>query len=350
MPKDLPNSSAFVPEPDTLVIEDQTLVYGFIQLPKQILWARNLSRDAKMLYAILLGYAWQESRCFPGYARLCQDMGASENFVRKCMRELQETNLLKQKRRGLGLTNIYTLTDLRTARLEIDHSHLNSRTSRHEVQEPHGSRTSWREVQEPPQYAVPEPSWREVKVETVEKEADEKEADISNIRRASTREKREETTEEHGRPQLAPPSLEAIGAVIQRRRGRPSRQEQEARQAIAAYIEDFSRELGDQAPLKSSVTRALNLLEASGLSLEAFINVLYEARSVTKEHTASIRTMAEGGNGRFPTKNKMAYYFAVVEDRLGLRGDDGCEPASAQPATNQDDARQAPVGKLPPPR
>ena len=45
----------FVPEVGTLLIEDQSLRHGFIQLPKAILYARNLSRHAKILYAVLLG-------------------------------------------------------------------------------------------------------------------------------------------------------------------------------------------------------------------------------------------------------------------------------------------------------
>ncbi|MBV9279693.1 MAG: helix-turn-helix domain-containing protein [Chloroflexi bacterium] len=107
------------PEPDTLILEDRSLGAGFIQLPKLVLHARNLSRDAKLLFAILLSYAWQAARCFPGYRRLCEDMQASENMVRKYMRELEAVGLLSQKRRGLGKTNIYTLHDLRTAKLEV---------------------------------------------------------------------------------------------------------------------------------------------------------------------------------------------------------------------------------------
>jgi hypothetical protein len=64
----------FEPEPNTLYLEDESLRYGFAQLPKQVLFARNLSHSAKLLYAVLLGYAWQEGRCFPGYERLSQDM------------------------------------------------------------------------------------------------------------------------------------------------------------------------------------------------------------------------------------------------------------------------------------
>jgi len=76
----------FDAEPNTLLLEDRSLANGFIQLPKVVLHAANLSRDAKLLYAILLSYAWQASRCFPGYRRLCEDMQASENMVRKYMR------------------------------------------------------------------------------------------------------------------------------------------------------------------------------------------------------------------------------------------------------------------------
>lgn len=91
----LSETGQFQPEPDTLLIEDQSLRYGFIQLPRLVLYARNLSRDAKLLYAVLLGYAWQEGRCFPGYHRLCENMQASENAVRKYMRELESVNLLR---------------------------------------------------------------------------------------------------------------------------------------------------------------------------------------------------------------------------------------------------------------
>jgi len=111
-------------ERDSILVEDEALQGGFVMLPKVILHAQNLSRDAKILYAILVDYAWQERRCFPGYARLCEDMGASEPIVRKYMRELEEVGLLTQKRRGLGKTNLYVLLRIACAQL----SPLASRT------------------------------------------------------------------------------------------------------------------------------------------------------------------------------------------------------------------------------
>lgn len=112
-------------------------------LPKMLLHARNLTRDAKLLWAVLMSYAWQDEQCFPGYERLCHDLGASDNMVRKYMRELEAAGLLRQERRGQGRTNLYYLTDLRTARIE--------------VQEPQFLRTSKTEVPDPQFRVRPEP-------------------------------------------------------------------------------------------------------------------------------------------------------------------------------------------------
>ncbi|HEX6779387.1 MAG TPA: DnaA N-terminal domain-containing protein [Ktedonobacterales bacterium] len=141
-------------EPNTLLLEDATLAHGFVLLPKRILSARNLSRYAKLLYAVLLGYAWQEQRCWPGYTRLCADLDASENAVRKWMRELEVVHILSQRRRGLGLSNLYTLHDLRTAKIE--------------VQEPHKTK-----VQEPRKTAGLDPQKSEDDEETREEETPE---------------------------------------------------------------------------------------------------------------------------------------------------------------------------------
>ena len=64
-------------EPDnqnTLVIEDPQIRDGFTQIPNIILRTRNLSRDAKLLYGVLLSYAWQKGSCFPGYDTLQEDI------------------------------------------------------------------------------------------------------------------------------------------------------------------------------------------------------------------------------------------------------------------------------------
>ena len=80
---------------------------------------------------------------------------------------------------------------------------------------------------------------------------------------------------------------------------------------IARYVEDFSRELRDRAPLKSSVTRAINIYAGSDLDLDTFLDLLQSARAATQKNSAGIRAESADGSGR---KSKMAYLFAVLED------------------------------------
>lgn len=91
----------------------------------------------------------------------------------------------------------------------------------------------------------------------------------------------------------------------------------EARGAIASYVEDFAREFKDDAPISSSVTRAMNLYLSSGLELDEFIAVLMAARQTTQRRTPAI-VKASARPGSISTKNKMPYFFAVMGGLLGL--------------------------------
>lgn len=182
--------------------------------------------------------------------------------------------------------------------------------------------------------------------ETVKQETD---LNLSNIRRASPIEKKEdgETTRPTSRSDASIParpvrftrpsrsdeptplhgrenaSFEGVGSVLGRSRPQPASPAEppdEARQVILEYVEDFAREFSDQAPLKSSTTRAYNLYRQSGLTIGGFIARMQEARALTKESTAQIKGQIAGpGKGAAPTKKKMPYFFACLEDMLGLR-------------------------------
>jgi DNA-binding MarR family transcriptional regulator len=82
---------------------------GFTQVPNFLLKSKNLSAGDKLAFAMLLSYAWQNDHCFPGQARLAEDMGLHETNVRKHLKSLQANGLLEITRRGQGKTNIYTL-------------------------------------------------------------------------------------------------------------------------------------------------------------------------------------------------------------------------------------------------
>src|SRR5437660_3872627 len=88
---------------------DVASAMGFTQVPNFLLKSKKLSAGDKMTFAMLLSYAWQNDYCFPGQARLAQDLGLTDRSVRTHLKSLEGVGLLAIKRRGQGKTNIYEL-------------------------------------------------------------------------------------------------------------------------------------------------------------------------------------------------------------------------------------------------
>jgi hypothetical protein len=103
--------------------------------------------------------------------------------------------------------------------------------------------------------------------------------------------------------------------------------DEEAHEAIKSYIQDMARKLHDEAPLTSSTTRAYNLYQRAGVHLSWFLNLLYDAEKEANRRSETITKLTARG-----FKNRMAYFFAVLEDKLGLRhpaaSDRGREPVT----------------------
>ena len=93
----------------------------------------------------------------------------------------------------------------------------------------------------------------------------------------------------------------------------------EERELLAAYLADFAAELGDEAPLSSTITRARNAFRDAGVPAAAWGDLLYRARVIAQEHTAQITKRAGDGSGGLRRKNKMPYFFATLEQLLALR-------------------------------
>jgi hypothetical protein len=92
-----------------IVGADLATRHGFTQVPNFILTNADISVGAKLAYAMLLKYAWQDDACFPGQIKLATDMGATDRSVRTYLKELESEQLLEIKQRGLGKTNLYRL-------------------------------------------------------------------------------------------------------------------------------------------------------------------------------------------------------------------------------------------------
>ncbi len=162
--------------------------------------------------------------------------------------------------------------------------------------------------------------------ETVEQETD---SNISNIRKVRPAKAR---TEQGVQTPANPASQskdersttpEAVGEVLERRFTRAPRSqprpetETDEYQRIQALIADRAREFADSAPLKSSTTRAWNLFQKAGVSISTFESKIFQAKALTLEATARITSSSSDPQHR-GRKNKMAYFFATLEDQLNL--------------------------------
>lgn len=93
--------------------------------------------------------------------------------------------------------------------------------------------------------------------------------------------------------------------------------ESEARQQLLAFVQDFGREFNDAASLRSSTSRMANLYHNAHIPMDDFIAHLYAARATTQERTGAIRATASAPDAE-SRKNKMGYFFSVLEGQLGL--------------------------------
>ena len=87
---------------------------GFTQVPNHVLRSTKISPGAKLAYAMLLSYAWQNDFCFPGQQRLAKDMGSGVRSVVRFIKELTAEEFVVIRKRGQGRTNLYELNLLST--------------------------------------------------------------------------------------------------------------------------------------------------------------------------------------------------------------------------------------------
>ena len=97
-----------------IIVENEMLRAGFAALPYLVLRDARLSLGARLSYAVLLSYAWQEGKTFAGQVKMATDMGISERHLRRFLQELEHRNYIRIKRQGLNKPNVYYILDVRT--------------------------------------------------------------------------------------------------------------------------------------------------------------------------------------------------------------------------------------------
>jgi len=107
-------------ERHTIVVLNEALKHGFTQLPNYVLKDKKLSFGARLAYAVLLSYAWQDESCFPGQARMAEDLGTTDRSIRTFLKELRQRGYITWKQQGLNKPNIYYLLDYKPLEIRAD--------------------------------------------------------------------------------------------------------------------------------------------------------------------------------------------------------------------------------------
>ena len=85
-----------------VLIEEDSLNESYTSIPNTILKRDDVSPGAKLAYVMLLSYAHQTDRCFPGQTRLARDMGVGERSLIRYLKELRDRQLLEREAAGSG--------------------------------------------------------------------------------------------------------------------------------------------------------------------------------------------------------------------------------------------------------
>ena len=105
-------------------------------------------------------------------------------------------------------------------------------------------------------------------------------------------------------------SESSMGSLLTHRIRRDAGRDE--RQMIEVAIGRIAAELGDRADAKVTISRAMNLYQASETHIARFVDLLFRAKGEVQDR--------RNFPGKAPVpRNRMAYFFAVVEDQLGLR-------------------------------
>jgi len=82
---------------------------GYTNIPNHVLYSGIISSNAKLVYTMLLSYAYTRNHVFPGQERLAKQCGMSVRTVYTALQELDTQHFITVVHRGQGRTNLYVL-------------------------------------------------------------------------------------------------------------------------------------------------------------------------------------------------------------------------------------------------
>lgn len=83
---------------------------GFIQIPRRVLYRRDLGTGPRLLWAAMKDFAWNDGETWVSQTRLASDLGVSDRSVRTWAKRLAEKGVIAIKPRS-GRTHVYELLE-----------------------------------------------------------------------------------------------------------------------------------------------------------------------------------------------------------------------------------------------
>jgi len=84
----------------------------FYQIPRSVAARRDLTGNAKVVYAAIVDHIGKNGHGWPGERALANEIGANRDTVVSCVRQLEQAGLLLVERGGLGKVNHYRVAEV----------------------------------------------------------------------------------------------------------------------------------------------------------------------------------------------------------------------------------------------
>jgi DNA-binding transcriptional ArsR family regulator len=106
------------PSQHRIWLADDQLRAGYTQCLNVLLPARALGASDKVVFFGVLSFAWQDAAAWPSIETLSARVGLSRATVLRSLAELKRVGLLRVRRRGQGLVNLYEIPRITQLLLE----------------------------------------------------------------------------------------------------------------------------------------------------------------------------------------------------------------------------------------
>ena len=103
---------------ERIVIENELLRSGFAAFPYLVMRDKTLSAGARLAYAFLLMYAWQEGSCFASQEKMAEDMGVSRAQAQRYLYALRDGGWIAIERKDKRWNNTYRILDRKPSKLK----------------------------------------------------------------------------------------------------------------------------------------------------------------------------------------------------------------------------------------